>query len=215
MAGPGQQAAGKDRSKTSPAGGDRSSGGSRQTANGIQNGNSDATNSTAAQHTGVDRPSARTDAGGSNPFAGPGGGTTTQYGYVPGAVPNFPNANAAAVLDQLSGAIPGVGTANSVYKGAKAVMGEDSTFGPLGDMLGADTGPQAGYQPDRDRNTNGGPASDGGMLTPASRAIVGDDDGALGAGAAAVTGDDYSDVSLQDVPMTLRRKGSMATGLLA
>lgn len=200
MAGPGQQAAGKDRSKTTSSSSSRTSDGSRQTS------------APAAGQAPADRNQVIQDR---QQAARPGGGTTTQYGYVPGAVPNFPNANAAAVLDQLSGALPGVGTANSVYKGAKAVMGEDSTFGPLGDMLGADTGPQAGYQPDRDRNTNGGPASDGGMLTPASRAIVGDDDGALGAGAAAVTGDDYSDVSLQDVPMTLRRKGSMATGLLA
>jgi hypothetical protein len=84
----------------------------------------------------------------------PGGGTFTSNTYSPGAVGNFPDANAAAVADMLSNAIPGVGALNTAYKGANAVAnGKDplsaGSFGPLGDALGADAGPQRGWAPDR------------------------------------------------------------------
>lgn len=89
-----------------------------------------------------------------DPNAPPGGGTFTSNTYSPGAVGNFPDANAAAVADMLSNAIPGVGALNTAYKGANAVAnGKDplssSSFGPLGDALGADAGPQRGWAPDR------------------------------------------------------------------
>lgn len=139
-----------------------------------------------------------------------GGGTTTQQAYTPGAVPNFPDANTAAVVDQLSNAIPGVGLSNSVYKAGKLVAGEDTTFGPLGDALGADTGVQSGWQPDRTRGMDGGPQNDGQpSLAPASRAIVGDDSATPGSDAL-LGGGDFSDVSLQDVPEQLRRRKAMA-----
>lgn len=89
-----------------------------------------------------------------------GGGTTVSPNYTPGAVENRPYANPAAVADLLSNAIPGVGLSNSTYKAAKLLSGDDTTFGPLGDMLGADEGPQQGWQPDRTRGMNGGPQND-------------------------------------------------------
>lgn len=115
-----------------------------------------------------------------------GGGTTTSWNYSPGAVQNFPDANAAAVADQLSSAIPGVGAANSVYKGGKMLAGEDSTFGPLGDMLGADAGPQKGWQPDRTRGEPANPNDPRGA-SPDEREIPGR---SFGAGTLALTGDD-------------------------
>lgn len=85
------------------------------------------------------------------------GGTSTTDQYVPGAVENHPYANAAAVADMLTGAVPIAGALSTAYKGAKALTGEDATFGPLGDALGADAGPQRGWQPDRTRQMTGGP----------------------------------------------------------
>lgn len=150
-------------------------------------------------------------------------GTTVQPNYTPGAVGAYPDANAAAVADMLSSAIPGLGLTNSVYKGAKALAGEAdplsaSNMGPLGDLLGGDPGPQRGYQPDKFK----GQANLSGIGDPGSasgsdpREIAGR---AYGAGTLALTGDptdatdggtggEYSDeIMLRD-----RRKPKLGAG---
>jgi hypothetical protein len=84
---------------------------------------------------------------------GPGGGTYTSWSNSPGAVENHPDANAAAVADMLSNAVPGVGALNTTYKAGKLATGDGdlsaNNFGPLGDALGANAGPQRGWAPDR------------------------------------------------------------------
>lgn len=146
--------------------------------------------------------------GGNGPLGPLGGGSAVTEEYEPGSVPNFPDANAAAVVDMLSQAIPGVGATSAVYKGGKLLDGEDATFGPLGDMLGADTGPQAGFNRDRGKGASsfnpddprGETASDeraipGRSFGAGTEALTGDsEDDGLGAGAEAL----FSDVTLQD-----------------
>jgi hypothetical protein len=141
--------------------------------------------------------------GGGHASDGPGGGTTTRYDYTPGAVPNYPDAQNPLrnLLEATAiGPLGPVSTATMLANGfAKALNGDDFSESPF-----TDTGPQGGWQPDRDRNMNGGPAGD-----DDDRTIMGK---SYGAGTEALTsdnqdtpsggsnnsGDDYSDVQLQD-----------------
>jgi hypothetical protein len=143
---------------------------------------------------------------------GPGGGTTTSWNQSPGATGNFPDANAAAVVDMLSSAIPGVGLANSVYKGGKLLNGGGlsaaGSMGPIGDMFGGDPGKQRGYQPDRFKgkaslSNVGDPGSASGEREIMGRSIAASQSQSQnvltgdGTGVPQV-GDDWADVQLLD-----------------
>jgi len=128
-----------------------------------------------------------------------GGGTTVQKQYVPGSVPNFPDADPLTNLGKavLFGPTGPIGTATTLGRifGQGIGLGDASPF--------TDVGVQDGWQPDRDRNLDGSPAVDEPRALPGIR----------GAGTAALTGDIeedspptstpgtdavYSDVMLQD-----------------
>lgn len=151
---------------------------------------------------------------GANVGAGKGTAGGTGKPYTPGAVGNYPDANAAAVVDTLLGAVPGYGATDTLYKGGKLLSGDADLNGPVsgmfGDMFGAEYGEQAGWSPDRYRGQDSltGIGGSGGAVNSADdeRVIAGQ---SYGAGTQALTGDSdtdtgagtgalYSDVMLQD-----------------
>ncbi len=147
----------------------------------------------------------------------PGGGTTTQFNQTPGAVPNFPDAespltNLGEAL--MIGPTGPVSTATMLAGGAYQAITKGKVESPF-----SNTGPQRGWQPDKYRGeaSLGGVGGVGGavnsgegpMLNPASRAVVGDSSTA-GSDALMGVGGDFSDVSLQDVPESLRRRPKLA-----
>jgi hypothetical protein len=85
--------------------------------------------------------------------ATPGGGTYTSYDYSPGATPNFPDANTAAVVDNVfASAVPVAGAVNTAVKAANTISSGDfskPSSGLVGSVFGADPGPQRGWAPDR------------------------------------------------------------------
>jgi hypothetical protein len=142
-----------------------------------------------------------------------GGGTTVSDQYTPGAVPNHPFANAPQIIGTLVDAIPGIGMLNSMPDVESGIENPKAVpqGGAVGRLLGADPGPQRGWQPDRYKgqaNLTG--IGDPGSASGVQREIAGTP---LGAGTIALTGDSsdetdaesggagtslYSDVTLRD-----------------
>jgi len=97
---------------------------------------------------------------------GPGGGTTVTDKYVPGAVPNYPDAANPArnLLEGLAvGPLGPLGTATTLIGGAaKVLAGDDMSKSPF-----TDTGPQRGWLPDRYRGAPslGGIGGSGGAVS--------------------------------------------------
>jgi hypothetical protein len=144
-----------------------SSGGSSRTGNNGDGGSRGPISPGAALH----------GAGGNNIASGgspkpgdtPGGGTYTSYDYSPGATPNFPDANTAAVVDNVfTSAVPVAGAVNTAVKAANTISSGDLSKpanGLVGSVFGADPGPQRGWAPDRNHgvpNAVGG-ANNGGV----------------------------------------------------
>ncbi|MDQ7246210.1 hypothetical protein [Dongia sedimenti] len=140
---------------------------------------------------------------------GPGGGTTTQSAYTPGALGNFPNADIPTVVEKIVGPlVPGVGGMLGIAGAKQAIEDPSKTT----TVLGGDPGPQRGWQPDRYRGSAslGGIGGSGGAVNSGEREIAGRPIGAaarirqdnsvndgddLGVGGAT---DQYSEVMMKD-----------------
>jgi hypothetical protein len=133
-------------------------------------------------------------------------GTSGGKPYTPGAVPNFPEADALTVFEKIfAPLIPGVGSSLGVATVGKLLQGDETT------VLGGDPGPQRGWSPDRYRGEDslGGVGGSGGAVNGGDREIAGRP---LGSGNRALTDDqagdttgngtgpggDFSDVMLKD-----------------
>ena len=80
----------------------------------------------------------------------PGGGTTTSYTQTPGAVPNYPEADALTVIEKIfAPLIPGSGPTLGLATIGNAYDEESGTFDFTKTVFGGEPGPQQGYQPDR------------------------------------------------------------------
>jgi hypothetical protein len=124
------------------------------------------------------------------------GGTTVRRNYVPGAVPNIPDPSAGQVISSLAmaptgplgvlGAIAGVATSDEY---GRTLLGQ-----AIDENTGGLPGLRDGWQPDRDRNLDGGPSGDGVMLDQPDIPTGDGESDPGGAGTKAL----YSDVLLQD-----------------
>jgi hypothetical protein len=136
---------------------------------------------------------------------GVGGGTTTTPNYVPGAVPNFPEADIPTVLEKIvAPMIPGLGGAIGAVTAGKMVTDDDLSKPTT--LFGGDPGPQKGWQPDRFKGQAnmsgvGDPGSASGEQSIPGKpygagtiALTGDEDEPTGAGTEQI----YSDVTLRD-----------------
>jgi hypothetical protein len=210
---------GERRMAGAPAGGGRENARQSLGSNAGPSGKGTAGGDPRAQDVALQRmnnvPTAGTTAAKPAPAGPPGGGSATTNTYEPGAVPNYPDADLATVVDVLASALPG-GLANAA-PGILASIEDPSKPHPgaLGQMLGANPGPQKGFARDRSRGAGSFSPNDPRGDSPDERAIAGS---RIGAGTEALTGDDsgdtvdentgpFSDVTLQD-----RRKPRMGAG---
>lgn len=152
----------------------------------------------------------------------------------PGATPDVPNASWGQVIGNMTQALPGgmlnnaEDAVDAIAKGKAPGVGTGGTVGRAIDAATGQTpGRQEGYRADRYRGEDsmGGIGGSGGavsddagqdfpqaaMLSPASRAIVGDSSETPGSDA--ISGA-FSDVTLQDVPEQLRRRRSGTSSMM-